>query len=128
MNIETKDMQLTPKSYKNFFTEVAKECEVHPDLVDELVRFFYNEVRKNMESLDNTRIRLPNLGTFITRKGRLDRAIKRHKDMLGNLEKTTFKGYNEHLPIKEKLQLMEKAAERINKEVQSKNNWKNEHK
>ena len=81
-----------------------------------------------MENLDATRIRLPNLGTFITRKGRLDRAIKRHKDMLGNLEKRTFKGYNEHLPIKEKLQLMEKAAERINKEVQTKKTWKNGHK
>ena len=107
MNIETKDMHLNPKSYKKFFEEVADQCEVHPDLVDELVRFFYNEIRKNMESLDATRIRLPNLGTFITRKGRLERAIKRHKDMLGNLEKRTFKGYNEHLPIKEKLQLME---------------------
>ena len=100
MNIETKDMQLTPKSYKNFFKEVADECEVHPDLVDELVRFFYNDIRKHMENLDSTRIRLPNLGTFITRKGRLERAIKRHKDMLGNLEKRTFKGYNEHLQIK----------------------------
>ena len=52
MNIETKDMQLTPKSYKNFFKEVADECEVHPDLVDELVRFFYNDIRKHMENLD----------------------------------------------------------------------------
>ena len=128
MNIETKDMHLNPKSYRKFFKEVADECEVHPDLVDELIRFFYNEIRKNMENLDATRIRLPNLGTFITRKGRLERAIKRHKDMLGNLEKRTFKGYNEHLPIKEKLQLMEKAAERIEKEVELKTKWKNEHK
>lgn len=128
MNIETKDMQLNPKNYRKFFKEVADECEVHPDLVDELVRFFYNDIRKHMENLDATRIRLPNLGTFITRKGRLERAIKRHKDMLGNLEKRTFKGYNEHLPIKEKLQLMENAAERINKEVELKTKWKNEHK
>jgi hypothetical protein len=128
MNIETKDMHLNPKSYKTFFEDVANECEVHPDLVDELVRFFYNEIRKNMENLEFTRVRIPNLGIFITRKGRLDRAIKRHKDMLGNLEKRTFKGYNEHLPIKEKLQLMEHAAKRINEEVKLKTNWKNEHK
>ena len=128
MNIETKDIQLNPKSYKEFFEEIAKECEVHPDLVDELVRFFYNEFRKNIETLEHTRIRLPNLGTFITRKGRLDRTIKRHKDMLGNLEKRTFKGYNKHLPIKEKLDLMEEASERINSEIKLKNQWKDEHK
>jgi len=128
MNIESKDIQLNPKNYREFFEEVAKECEVHPNLVDNFVRFFYGEVRKHMENLDHTRIRLPNLGVFITRKGRLDRAIKRHKDMLGNLEKRTFKGYNKHLPIKEKLQLMEDAAKRIEKEVELKNQWKNEHK
>ena len=128
MNIETKDIQLNPKSYRTFFEEVAEECEVHPNLVDELVRFFYGEIRKNMENLESTRIRVPNLGTFITRKGRLERAIKRHKDMLGNLEKRTFKGYNEHLPLKEKLQLMEHAAKRINEEVELKTKWKNEHK
>jgi nucleoid DNA-binding protein len=127
MNIETKNMQLNPKSYKDFYNEIAKECEVHPDLVDELVRFFYNEIRKNMESLEFTRIRVPNFGTFITRKERLNRAIKRHKDMLGNLEKRTFTGYNAHLPIKEKLELMNKAAERIKNELQLKKDWKNEH-
>ena len=128
MNIETKDMQLNPKSYKEFFKEIAEECKVHPDLVDEFVRFFYNEFRKNIETLEYTRVRLPNLGTFITRKGRLDRTIKRHKDMLGNLEKRTFKGYNKHLPIKEKLDLMEEASERINSEIELKNQWRDEHK
>ena len=128
MNIETKDMQLNPKSYREFYKIVAEECEVHPNLVDNFVRFFYGEVRKHMEDLDHTRIRLPNLGVFITRKGRLDRAIRRHKDMLGNLEKRTFKGYDKHLPIKEKLQLMEDAAKRINKEVELKTKWKDEHK
>jgi|TARA_B110000858_G_C17805187_1_gene477568 hypothetical protein len=128
MNIETKDIQLNPKSYRKFFEEIAKECEVHPNLVDAFVRFFYGEVRKHMEELDHTRIRLPNLGLFITRKGRLDRAINRHKDMLGNLEKRTFTGYDKHLPIKEKLQLMEDAAKRINKEVELKTKWKDEHK
>ena len=128
MNIETKDMQLNPKSYKEFYKEIAKECKVHPDLVDEFVRFFYNEFRKNIETLEYTRVRLPNLGTFITRKGRLDRTIKRHKDMLGNLEKRTFKGYNKHLPIKEKLDLMEEASKRINSEIELKNQWRDEHK
>ena len=119
---------IKPKTYKIFYSDVAEECEVHENLVEEFIRFFYSEIRKHLEELDNTRILLPNLGTFIIRKNRIERSIKRHKDMLGNLEKRTFKGYNEHLPIKEKLQLMEKAAERINKEVETKKTWKNEHK
>jgi len=111
-----------------FFEEIAKECEVHENLVAELIRFFYSEVRKNLEDLENTRVLLPNLGTFIIRKNRLDRSIKRHKDMLGNMEKTTYSGYGKHLPVKNKLITMEKALKRIETEIKEKKDWKNENK
>jgi len=128
MRLEDKNTHLDPKSYKDFFEEIAKECGVHKNLVGELVRFFYAEVRKNLENLEHTRIQLPNLGTFILRKGRLDRAIKRHKDILGNIEKTTYIGYGNHLPVKDKLDKMEKATKRIEKEITNKKEWKNENK
>ena len=117
-----------PKTYRTFFEEVANECEVHENLVEELIRFFYGEIRKNLENLENTRILLPNLGTFIIRKNRLKKSIKRHKDMLGNMEKTTYSGYGKHLPVKDKLIIMENALERIEKEIKEKKDWKNENK
>tara|TARA_R100001530_G_scaffold136374_2_gene116826 strand:+ start:3076 stop:3462 length:387 start_codon:yes stop_codon:yes gene_type:complete len=126
MRLEDKNNHLNPKSYKEFFKTIAEECEVHEDLVEELIRFFYNEIRKNLEELEYTRILLPNLGTFTLRKGRLDRAIKRHKDMLGNIEKTTYVGYGNHLPVKDKLNKMEKAKIRIEEEITNKKRWKDE--
>ena len=48
--------------------------------------------------------------------------------MLGNLEKRTYSGYGKHVPIKEKLELMEKASLRISKEIETKKQWKDEHK
>jgi nucleoid DNA-binding protein len=119
---------IKPKTYKIFYSDVAEECEVHENLVEEFVRFFYNEVRKHLEELDNTRILLPNLGTFIIRKNRIERSIKRHKDMLGNMEKTTYTGYGKHLPVKEKLNKMEKSLKRIEKELDNKKKWKDENK
>tara|TARA_B100000963_G_C22277429_1_gene515610 strand:+ start:37 stop:408 length:372 start_codon:yes stop_codon:yes gene_type:complete len=118
--------KLYPENYKSYFKEIALKCEVHPDLVEELVRFFYGNIRKNLEELDNTRVLLPNLGTFILRKNRLEKSIKRHKDMLGNMEKTTYSGYGKHLPVKEKLQKLEKANARVDEELLIKKNWKNE--
>lgn len=126
MNLEDKNTHLNPKSYKKFYNEVAEKCEVHPDLVDDMVRFFYSKVRKAMESLEYTRVKLPNLGTFITRKGRLDRSIRRHKDMLGNLEKHDFIDYDKHVPLKHKLDKMEKASKRIGEEDNKKKQWKDE--
>ena len=59
---------IKPKTYKTFYKEIATECEVHQNLVEEFVRFFYGESKKAFEELDNTRILLPNLGTFILEK------------------------------------------------------------
>ena len=126
MRLENKNDHLNPKSYKDFFSKIAKDCEVHEDLVDELIRFFYNEIRKSLEELEHTRIMLPNLGTFILRKSRLDRAIKRHKDMLGNIKKTTYIGYGNHLPVKDKLKKIVKAKIKAEKEKNNKKKWKDE--
>jgi len=52
MNIEEGKIHLSPKSYKDFYEEIAKECEVHPDLVDDLIRFFYDKVRRELENLN----------------------------------------------------------------------------
>ena len=119
---------INPKTYRTFYKEVSEECQVHENLVRELVRFFYDKIRKNLENLENTRILLPNLGTFIIRKNRLDKSIKRHKDMLGNMEKITYKGYGKHIPVKDKLINMESALKRIDKELQIKKDWKDENK
>ena len=48
--------------------------------------------------------------------------------MLGNMEKTTYSGYGKHLPVKEKLKKLEKASKRVNEELLTKKNWKDENK
>ena len=48
--------------------------------------------------------------------------------MLGNMEKTTYTGYGKHLPVKEKLNKMEKSLKRIEKELDNKKKWKDENK
>jgi nucleoid DNA-binding protein len=125
--VESKrNIKLNPKNYKSFFNSVAEECEVHVDLVDDLISFFYGRIRSNLESLDHSKILVPNLGTFNLRKARLDHAIKRNKDILGNMAKTTYKGYDAHVPVKEKIILFEKAAERLAGELKEKKDWRNE--
>ena len=119
-------IKLNPKNYKSFYKSVADDCEVHVDLVDDLISFFYGKIRSNLESLDHSKILVPNLGTFNLRKARLDHAIKRNKYFLGNMAKTTYKGYDAHVPVKEKIELFEKAAKRLAGELKEKKDWRNE--
>ena len=115
---------MNPKNYKLFFKNIAKEADVHPRLVDDLISFYYGKVRKHLSELEYPRIYLHGLGTFSLRKTKLENSIKRHRDMLGNLEKMTYKGWMKHVPIKKKLDTMEKALETVKRISEEKIEWK----
>ena len=119
---------MKPKSHKFFFEEVANEVGVHKDVVDNLVTFYYNKIRKSLSELEDTHISVASLGTFTLRKSRLEKTIKRNKDILGNLEKMTFDGYDKSIPVKEKLKAMEDLLDTIEKNIKSKKKFKDENK
>ena len=111
---------MKPKSHKSFFEQVAKDIGVHKDVVEDMVTFYYSRVRKNLSNLTDTHINVSNLGTFKLRKKRLENNIKRNKDIIGNLEKMTYKGYDKYVPVKNKLQKMEQALSMLNKKLENK--------
>ena len=119
---------MKPKKPKEFYENIAKEAEVHKDVVNDLVAFFYSKFRKNLSELKAPKINLPGLGTFSIRKRKLEKAIKRNKDILGNLEKMTYKGYEKFIPVKNKIEEMEKVLELINNNIKEKTKFKNENK
>tara|TARA_R100000353_G_scaffold9507_1_gene10801 strand:+ start:3415 stop:3774 length:360 start_codon:yes stop_codon:yes gene_type:complete len=119
---------LKPKSYKEFYDDIAEEAVVHKDLVSDFISFFYSKVRKNLSDLKHPKIGLPGLGTFVIRTGKLKNKIKRHKDILGNLEKNTYKGYEKHVAVKEKLKQMEDLLKVVEKNIKIKKQFKNENK
>lgn len=119
---------MNPKDYKTFYTKISAEAEVHKDLVNEFVSFFYGKVRNNLSSLTNPKINLPGLGTFKIRTGKLKGAIKRNKDILGNLEKMTYSGYEKHLPVVNKLKEMENLLETVEKNIKEKKEFRDENK
>ena len=117
---------MNPKKSKQFYNEIAKKADVHKDVAADLVYFFYEKFRNNLSNLSSHKIILPNLGTFTLRKTKLEKAIKRNKDILGNLEKMTYKGYNKYVPVKNKLEEMENALKMLNKKIENKKKFKNE--
>jgi len=119
---------LNPKHYKNFYDDIAEEAEVHKDLVRDFVYFFYDRVRKNLSNLTHTKIHLPNLGTFSIRVGKLKKSIKRNKDILGNLEKMTFDGYDKSIPVKAKLKAMEELLKKVEQNIEEKKKFRDENK
>tara|TARA_R110001583_G_scaffold47157_3_gene147734 strand:- start:796 stop:1155 length:360 start_codon:yes stop_codon:yes gene_type:complete len=119
---------LNPKKHKSFYKNIAEDVGVHKDLVSDLVFFFYDKVRKNLSELKNPKVSIPNLGTFSIRTNKLRKAIKRNKDILGNLEKMTFDGYDKSIPVKEKLKEMEDLLDKIESNINNKRKFRDENK
>lgn len=119
---------MNPKKYKNFYQDIAEEAEVHKDLVSDFVFFFYAKLRKNLSELKHTKINVPNLGTFSVRHNKLKKAIKRQKDILGNLQKMTFDGFDKSIPVNEKIKQMENLLNKIEINIKNKKSFRNENK
>ena len=119
---------MNPKNSKQFYSEIAKKADVHKDVVSDLIYFFYEKFRCNLSNLSSHKIILPNLGTFTLRKTKLEKAIKRNKDILGNLQKNTYKGYEKSVAVKNKLKQMEAALVNLNEKIKQKKDFKNENK
>jgi len=115
---------LNPKKHKIFIENIAEEVGVHPALVERFIDFYYTQVRKSLSDLTYPKVYLENLGTFSIRKVKLEKVIKRNRDILGNLEKMTYTGYEKHVPVKEKLHKLEGLLKTVNQHVEEKKDWK----
>lgn len=115
---------MRPKSHKKFKEEIAEEVGVHPKVVDDFISFYYAKVRKALSTLEYPKVNVDGLGTFFIRKGKLEKAIKRNKSMLGNLRKRTYEGYEKTYAINQKLEEMQSALRIIDENIEKKKEFK----
>ena len=108
---------MIPKNHKIFKEGIAKKVEVHESVVDEFIAFYYEKVRESLSSLKSDEIFIDGLGTFSLRKARVEKAIIKNKSYLGNLEKTTYRGYDKTILIQEKIAVLEKALNKIQESI-----------
>lgn len=100
---------MNPKKHKDLKKGIAEEVGIHENAVDDFVNFYYELLRKKLSELAYPKIYVDNLGTFVLRRQKLDKAIKRNKDILGNLEKQTYNGYEKSVAVKEKLKHLQET-------------------
>ena len=115
---------MTPKSYKEFKKNIADEVNVHPQVVDDFITFYYAKVRKKLSQLDFPRIYIDGLGTFELRKNKVEMAIKKNKSMLGNIAKRTYNGYAKSENITSNILEMELALKQLEKDTLNKKEFK----
>ena len=68
---------LNPKKAKILISDVAKQTNHSEDLIQSVIGFYWQEVRKSLSSLKHNRIHVTNLGDFVTKHWKVDDKIER---------------------------------------------------
>ncbi len=113
-----------PKSHKEFRKNIAEEVEVHPQVVEDFITFYYAKLRRKLSDLSFPRVYVEGLGTFELRKAKLNKAIKKNKSLLGNIAKRTYNGYAKSEDIKTNIEQMESAMKQMHDDMLKKENFK----
>tara|TARA_R110000737_G_C14291992_1_gene434317 strand:+ start:199 stop:423 length:225 start_codon:yes stop_codon:yes gene_type:complete len=67
---------LNPKHHKEFRKDIAKKVNVHEDVVNDFIDFYYTKLRKSLSDLSYPSVNVFGLGTFNIRKKKADRSNK----------------------------------------------------
>jgi hypothetical protein len=67
---------LRPKKAKEFIPNTASQLGLGEKLVEDIIDFYWQEVRKNLSGLKHQRIHLTNLGDFVIKHWKIDSKIE----------------------------------------------------
>tara|TARA_Y100001937_G_scaffold33410_1_gene47653 strand:+ start:1572 stop:1937 length:366 start_codon:yes stop_codon:yes gene_type:complete len=113
-----------PKNHNDFKKGIADEVGVHKEVVDDFITYYYAQVRKALGALSAVNIYVEGLGTFSMKKGKIEKAIKKNKSILGNLRKRTYNGMEKTHAVNNKLELQENALSMIEEAIKQKKKFK----
>lgn len=68
---------MNPRKAKDFIPDVASSLGQPEDVVDAVIKFYWQEVRKALSSLKYQRVHITNLGDFIIKHWKIDEKIKK---------------------------------------------------
>ena len=104
---------MQPKKPHLIISQVAEELNLPQSLVDDLISFYYKEVRKNLSSLEHPKVNLPGLGDFIILKRSVDRLTYKYTNLSKEYNTDTFKNYHNLKIAESKLERLGHAAKNI---------------
>lgn len=76
---------------KTLVNKTAKDLNVSAELVNDIVDFYYSELRDKMENLTESRIRVNELGVFYTSEKKLKNSIDTLTHIINTADPLTFK-------------------------------------
>jgi len=84
---------LLPKKARQLIPDVAQKLDLAETLVDDVVSFYWKEVRKSITGLRHHSVYVETLGTFKAKSWKLDGLRKKYDDFSNHCTTNTFTRY-----------------------------------
>lgn len=113
---------MNPKKVKKIYDIVSEDLNIKKDLIEDLVEFYYKDVRKLLTNLEYPRINVDGLGQFVAKQKAVVGSIDKITKSLDDHDTSTFKAYHNKKAMENKLELLLK----LNSKIEQVNNRKQE--
>ena len=104
---------MIPKKYSSIFKEVSEELDISENLLEDLIGFYYKDIRTCLTQLKYPRINVEGLGQFVARPGVVRKSIPRLKKILENHDTSTFSAYFNKKMLEEKVASLEQLEKQL---------------
>jgi len=104
---------MNPRKAKRIYEIVSEDLNIKKDLVEDLVEFYYKDVRKSLTNLDYPRINVDGLGHFVAKPRIVSGSIEKITKSLDAHDTSTFKAYHNKKAMEIKLDLLIKLHSKI---------------
>ena len=98
---------MVPKKAKDFKKVTAEELNLPEDLINNLVNFYWENIRKYMSELTYGEIRIQNFGTFRVKHWKIADTVEKHKATILRVE-GKFAGYRMKMDLTDRIEKLEK--------------------
>lgn len=99
---------MIPRKVNTFFPKIALEVEISEELVEDIITFYWKEVKKQLEEPDCLTLQLTYFGTFEIRKKQVQYMVDKYKRIIKVMKPTTYNKHAMLTSVTEKLEKLEK--------------------
>lgn len=104
---------MNPKKYKNILDEVYNNLGGDPNLVDDVLDFYWSNVRKCISSVSHPKLNIENLGILQLKNGQLDKTITKYYRLLDKIAPSTFNQYGKYNSVRNRIDILENAQKQM---------------
>jgi hypothetical protein len=107
---------MIPKKPKNLIKQLAEDNDLNETLVDNLITFYYKEVRKEISSLNHIRINLDGLGQFVIKARTVDNLILKYQRIIAKANDYSYQSYHNKVRLTSRLEELNKIKFKLDED------------